>query len=200
MRWASAFRNRKIVGSPGRASPSGPRPPPRLSATEDLDLRGEVPPGREACRYRNLGEKLAPDRRGKCSPAIARMKQGSNPFWLLRDPPALIGIAWRYCPPMIMVSGKRHARSSKHAPWLTTVGGPPAFPQLPVASWRLPRKRQLQGTHPLIHFPAAPGRRGVRTAGCPARSSEARHAAAAPACWGSSRAASRHRYPPTSTA
>lgn len=200
MRCASAFRNRKIVGSPGRASPSGPRPPPRLSATEDPDLRGEVPHGREACRYRNLGETLAPDRRGKCSPAIARMKQGSNPLWLLRDPPALIGIAWRYCPLMIMVSGKRHARSSKHAPRLTTVGGPPAFPQLPVASWRLPRKRQLQGTHPLIHFPAAPGRRGARTTGCPARSSAARHAAAGSPHGGPCSAAPRPAGPRSSAA
>ena len=35
---------------------------------------------------------------------------------------------------MIMVNGKRRARSSKHAPGLTTAGGPPAFPQLPIAS------------------------------------------------------------------
>ena len=40
------------------------------------------------------------------------MKRGSIPLWLLRDLPALIGIAWRFWPLMIMVisSGCRAIR------------------------------------------------------------------------------------------
>ena len=40
---------------------------------------------------------------GICGRIIGRMKRGSIPLWLLRDLPALIGIAWRFWPLMIMV-------------------------------------------------------------------------------------------------
>lgn len=58
---------------------------------------------------KDLGKKLAPNRRGIMRPCNRPHEAWKPPFWLLRDLPALLGIVWSFWSLMVMVisSGRR---------------------------------------------------------------------------------------------